>query len=170
MMHGHERSDPVVVAENRANADGRPSVEGGKPRACPWLEQGTGAKGNTSQTGHGRNPEPGKRVPRAGACTDSREAEQRGAVHRAAPPCRRRCSNAHPYRDKHARCRCGQFLHTLFRPGDQNRLVRFDSAIHGSCCGRKRAWRSLSGNELLQALDSNGGRSRLTEPVGESQL
>jgi len=23
-------------------------------------------------------------------------------------------------------------------------------------------------NELLQALDSNGGRSRLTEPVGES--
>jgi RNA-directed DNA polymerase len=42
MMHGHEKSDPVVVAKNRANADGRPSAEGGEPRA--------GAKGNTNQT------------------------------------------------------------------------------------------------------------------------
>jgi hypothetical protein len=70
---------------------------------------------------------------------------------------------------KHARCRCGQFLHTLFR-GDDKTAATFDSAIHDSCCGRKRAWQSLSGNELLQALDSNGGRSTLTEPVGESQL
>ena len=56
MMHGHEKSDPVVVAENRANTDGRPSVESGEPRACPWLEQGTGAKGNTSQTDTRRTP------------------------------------------------------------------------------------------------------------------
>jgi retron-type reverse transcriptase len=42
MMHGHEKSDPVIVAKNRANADGRPSAEGGEPRA--------GAKGNTRQT------------------------------------------------------------------------------------------------------------------------
>src|SRR5438128_3627945 len=48
MMHGHEKSDPVVVAENRANADGRPSAEGGEPR--------TGAKGNTSQTDTRRTP------------------------------------------------------------------------------------------------------------------
>ena len=48
MMHGDEKSDPVVVAENRANADGRPSAEGGEPR--------TGAKGNTSQTDTRRTP------------------------------------------------------------------------------------------------------------------
>ena len=42
MMHGHEKSDPVIVAKNRANADGQPSAEGGEPR--------TGAKGNTRQT------------------------------------------------------------------------------------------------------------------------
>ena len=48
MMHGREKSDPVVVAENRTNADGRPSAEGGEPR--------TGAKGNTSQTDTRRTP------------------------------------------------------------------------------------------------------------------
>ena len=56
MMHDREKSDPVVVAESRTNADGRPSAEGGEPRACPWLEQGTGAKGNTSQTDTRRTP------------------------------------------------------------------------------------------------------------------
>jgi RNA-directed DNA polymerase len=48
MMHGHEKSDPVIVAENRANADGRPSAERGEPRA--------GAKGNTRQTDTRRTP------------------------------------------------------------------------------------------------------------------
>ena len=42
MMHDHEKSDPVIVAENRANAGGQPAAEGGEPR--------TGAKGNTPQT------------------------------------------------------------------------------------------------------------------------
>ena len=56
MMHGHEKLDPVIVAKNRANADGRPSAEGGEPRACPWLEQGAGAKGNTRQTDTRRTP------------------------------------------------------------------------------------------------------------------
>src|SRR2546428_2597416 len=48
MMHGHEKSGPVIVAENRANADGQPSAEGGEPRA--------GAKGNTCQTDTRRTP------------------------------------------------------------------------------------------------------------------
>jgi RNA-directed DNA polymerase len=48
MMHRHEKSDPVIVAENRANAGGRPSAEGGEPRA--------GAKGNTRQTDTRRTP------------------------------------------------------------------------------------------------------------------
>ena len=56
MMHGHEKSDPAIVAKNRANAGGRPSAEGGEPRACPWLEQGAGAKGNTRQTDTRRTP------------------------------------------------------------------------------------------------------------------
>src|SRR6266446_10606029 len=50
MMHGHEKSEPAIVAKNRANAGGRPSAAGGEPRACPWLERGAGAKGNTRQT------------------------------------------------------------------------------------------------------------------------
>src|SRR5260370_38599327 len=48
MMHGHEKSGLVIVAKNRANADGRPSAEGGEPRA--------GAKGNTGQTDTRRTP------------------------------------------------------------------------------------------------------------------
>ena len=48
MMYGHEKSDPAVVAENRANADGRPSAEGGERRA--------GANGNTNQTDTRRTP------------------------------------------------------------------------------------------------------------------
>src|ERR1700736_2938887 len=48
MMHGHEKSGLAIVAENRANADGRPSAEGGEPRA--------GAKGNTRQTDTRRTP------------------------------------------------------------------------------------------------------------------
>ena len=48
MMHGHEKSDLAIVAENRANVDGRPSAEGGERRA--------GAKGNTSQTDTRRTP------------------------------------------------------------------------------------------------------------------
>jgi RNA-directed DNA polymerase len=56
MMHDHEKSDPVIVAENRANAGGQPAAEGGEPRACPWLEQGAGAKGNTPQIDTRRTP------------------------------------------------------------------------------------------------------------------
>src|SRR5215831_5250748 len=48
MMHGREKSDPAIVAENRANADGRPLAEGGERRA--------GAKGNTIQTDTRRTP------------------------------------------------------------------------------------------------------------------
>ena len=48
MMHGHEKSGLAIVAENRANVDGRPSAEGGERRA--------GAKGNTSQTDTRRTP------------------------------------------------------------------------------------------------------------------
>jgi hypothetical protein len=48
MMHDYEKSDPVIVAENRANAGGQPTAEGGEPRA--------GAKGNTPRTDTRRTP------------------------------------------------------------------------------------------------------------------
>ena len=48
MMHGDEKSGPVIVARNHANASGRPPAEGGAPR--------TGAKGNTPQTDTRRTP------------------------------------------------------------------------------------------------------------------
>jgi len=48
MMHGDEKSGPVIVARNHANASGRPPAEGGAPR--------TGAKGNTPQTDTRRIP------------------------------------------------------------------------------------------------------------------
>src|SRR5216684_2612367 len=48
MMHGQEKSGLAIVAENRANMDGRPSMEGGERRA--------GAKGNTNQTDTRRTP------------------------------------------------------------------------------------------------------------------
>jgi hypothetical protein len=55
--------------------------------------------------------------------------------------------------------------HALSR-GRQNRgHVRF-----GDPRQLLRAETGLAEPELLQALDSNGGRSTLTEPVGESQL
>ena len=48
MMYGDEKSGPVIVARNHANASGRPPAEGGEPR--------TGAKGNTPQTDTRRTP------------------------------------------------------------------------------------------------------------------
>lgn len=48
MMHGHEKSDPAIVAEKPVNKDGRPSAESVEPRA--------GAEGNTIQHGMRRTP------------------------------------------------------------------------------------------------------------------
>jgi hypothetical protein len=59
MMQGPEKSDPVIVAGKPANKAGEPPAERSaeepnaaelvEPRACPWLEQGAGTKGNASQ-------------------------------------------------------------------------------------------------------------------------
>jgi RNA-directed DNA polymerase len=48
MMHGHEKSDPAIVAEKSVNKDGQPSAESMEPRA--------GTKGNTGQHGMRRTP------------------------------------------------------------------------------------------------------------------
>ena len=64
MMHGDEKSDPFIVAAKLANGDGRPEPE--------LVERRGGAKENTGQ--HAPDPEPGKRVPWTGPCTDSCKA------------------------------------------------------------------------------------------------
>lgn len=48
MMHGHEKSDPFVVATKLANNDGQPSAESMEPRG--------GAEGNVVEPGMRRTP------------------------------------------------------------------------------------------------------------------
>src|SRR5499427_4433989 len=48
-MHDSEKSDSAVVAVKPPNKAGPPAAEAVEPRACPWLEQGAGAKGNADQ-------------------------------------------------------------------------------------------------------------------------
>src|ERR1700691_4374270 len=50
-MHGHEKSDPSIVAMKPANEDGRPSKELVEPRE--------GAEGNTVERGTHRTPSRG---------------------------------------------------------------------------------------------------------------
>src|SRR6202040_2374666 len=72
------------------------SWEAGERRRATEVGAG-GAKGGgrgehgTSQ--HAPDPEPGKRVPWTGPCTDSCKAGWEGTVHRAPPPCRCRASS-----------------------------------------------------------------------------
>ena len=61
MMHGHEKSDPSIVAMKPANKGGQPPAESVEPRG--------GAEGNAIEHRHAPDTEPGKHVPRAGSCT-----------------------------------------------------------------------------------------------------
>ena len=68
MMHGHEKSDPAVVAVKPANEAGQPAEERVEPRA--------GTEGNAGRR-HAPGAEPGKRVPRAGPRTESRKERKK---------------------------------------------------------------------------------------------
>jgi hypothetical protein len=48
-MNGREKSDPAIVATKPTNGAGQPVEESAERRACPWHEQGAGAKGNADQ-------------------------------------------------------------------------------------------------------------------------
>jgi hypothetical protein len=63
MMHGPEKSDPSIRAKKPANNPGQPGTES--------VEQREGTEGSTGHAAHAPDPEPGKRVPEAGACTRS---------------------------------------------------------------------------------------------------
>ena len=78
MMHGHEKSDSAIVATKLPNKAGQPAAEA--------VERRAGTKGNTGQQSTRRTQSPGKRVPGAGPCTESRKAKEEGEVHRAPPP------------------------------------------------------------------------------------
>jgi len=56
MMHAAEKSDLAIVAGKPAKAAVAAVAEAAEPRACPWLEQGAGAKGNAGQTDTRRTP------------------------------------------------------------------------------------------------------------------
>ncbi len=92
MMHGPEKPDCAMVSERTArmwagNRRRRAGSQGQGPR---------GTRSGPTRPGPraGQACPPGKRVPRAGTCTQSRQTEQRGTVHRAAPPYRHRSAAA----------------------------------------------------------------------------
>src|SRR6516162_981203 len=83
MMHGHEKSDSVIVAAKPANKAEQSAAEPVEPRA--------GTKGNASQQSTCvPDAEPGKRVTSAGAHTEDRKGKEEGEVHRALPPSQHR--------------------------------------------------------------------------------
>ena len=76
MMHGHEKSDPAIVAAKPANKAELPAAEP--------VERRAGTKGNAGQHKHAPGAEPGKRVTGAGTHTESRKAKGR---RRGSPRC-----------------------------------------------------------------------------------
>ena len=65
MMHGRERSDPVIVAMKSPNKTGEPAGGDGAKG---------GGQGEREPAPHAPDTEPGKRVTDAGARTDGRKA------------------------------------------------------------------------------------------------
>ena len=78
MMHGHEKSDSVIVAVKPANkADANRCGAGGAKG---------GDQGECGPAKHVPGSEPDKRVTGAGPHTASRKGKEEGEVHRALPP------------------------------------------------------------------------------------
>ena len=101
MMHGHEKSDPVIVAVKPANKAERPLRS--DPRRSGRSGAGGAKGGDQGECGpakHVPGAEPDKRVTGAGTHTESRKGKEEGEVHRALPPHqhrsarRRRSSNS----------------------------------------------------------------------------
>ena len=82
MMHGHEKSDSAIVAGKLPNKAGQTGGGAGGAKG--------GDRGERGPAKHAPDADPGKRVPGAGACTESSKAKEEGEVHRAPPPHQRR--------------------------------------------------------------------------------
>src|SRR5215467_13537619 len=78
MMHGHEKSDSVIVAAKPANKVARPAVE---QSAAEPVEPRAETKGNADQQSTCRAQ---SRI--SVSHTESCEGKEEGAVHRALPP------------------------------------------------------------------------------------
>ena len=78
MMHGHEKSDPVIVAMKPAN------------KAEDSVAERSAAEPNVAEPGapakHAPDAASGKRVTGAGTHTESRKGKEEGEVHHALPP------------------------------------------------------------------------------------
>ena len=90
MMHGHEKSDPAIVAVKPANKAeqlccgaicGRAEQHAAEP-----VERREGTKGNADQQSTCRTQSRVKRVTGAETHTESRKREEEGEVHRALSP------------------------------------------------------------------------------------
>ena len=86
MMHGHEKSELRHSSEEAAEQSRETGGGGGGAKG--------GDQGEHGPAQHAPDSDPGKRVPGAGACAESRKAKEEGEVHRAAPPYQRRDSGS----------------------------------------------------------------------------
>src|SRR5271165_4181362 len=86
MMHGHEKSDPEIVAidECRWHSPGEAGEQCGPSRGGVGGAKGRD-QGKCGPAKHAPGSGPGRCVPGAGPHTASREAQQEGTVHRASP-------------------------------------------------------------------------------------
>ena len=78
MMHGHGKSDSVIVAVKPTNKCGAIRCGAGGAK--------DGDQGECGSAKHAPGAEPGKRVTGAGAHTASSKGKEEGEVHRAPPP------------------------------------------------------------------------------------
>ena len=78
MMHGHEKSDSVIVAVKPANK--------AEQSACGAGGAKGGDQGECGPAKHAPDTEPDKRDTGAGTHTESRKGKEEGEVHLAPPP------------------------------------------------------------------------------------
>ena len=74
MMHGHEKSDPAIVAMKPANnaEDSVAERSAAETNAAEPVERRAGTKGNAGQQSHAPDAVSGKRVTGAGTHTERR--------------------------------------------------------------------------------------------------
>ena len=100
MMHGAEKSDPVIVAGKPANKAEQPpcgAICGGAKRSGAGGAKG-GDQGECGPAKQAPDAVPGKPVTGAGTHTASRKGEKEGEVHRAPPPHQYRAARSGVFR------------------------------------------------------------------------
>ena len=82
MMHGHEKSDSVIVAAKPVNKVARPAVEqsAAEPTTAEPVEPRAKTKGNADQQSTCRAPEPDKRVTGVGTHSGAFLSGNRGGT------------------------------------------------------------------------------------------